>query len=219
MIIGGVLCRFLFAGFGHWPSGPAAVEVIRGLLCLCCHLSQSWTPINAKEEILVEQIAQNAWRLMRVRLIEAAMFTRMMPSLEPGCTGPPGKPRSFHAGALISILFYHEDGRLLLSSVAANQRCPTLLDPSRESSATFYSAAPVRTANIATQTGGAGKTAGQFTVTVFEIKVTSAFARALPTTVVPAFIVMAVPAMMFPLKTTLDPNVAFVPTCQNTLAA
>ena len=56
-------------------------------------LHQSWTPINAQEEILVEQIAQNAWRLMRVRRIEAAMFTRMMPSLEPGAPVQPGTTR------------------------------------------------------------------------------------------------------------------------------
>ena len=52
-------------------------------------LHQSWTPANVQESLLVEQIAQNAWRLMRVRRVETAMFTRMMPSLEPK---PPAQP-------------------------------------------------------------------------------------------------------------------------------
>ena len=56
-------------------------------------LHKSWTPTNAQEAILVEQIAQNAWRLMRVRRIEAALFTRMMPSLNPGPPVLPGTTR------------------------------------------------------------------------------------------------------------------------------
>jgi hypothetical protein len=45
-------------------------------------LTQSWNPANAQESLLVEQIAQNAWRLMRVRRLEAATFDRLMPSIE-----------------------------------------------------------------------------------------------------------------------------------------
>ena len=45
-------------------------------------LEQSWNPANTQESLLVEQIAQNAWRLMRVRRMEAATFERWMPSLQ-----------------------------------------------------------------------------------------------------------------------------------------
>src|SRR6185369_573860 len=45
-------------------------------------LEQSWSPANTQESLLVEQIAQNAWRLMRVRRMEAATFERWMPSLQ-----------------------------------------------------------------------------------------------------------------------------------------
>ncbi len=53
-------------------------------------LHQSWIPANAQESILVEQIAQNAWRLMRARRLEAALFIRTMPSLEPVAPAYPG---------------------------------------------------------------------------------------------------------------------------------
>ena len=44
-------------------------------------LEESWNPTNAQESLVVEQIAQNAWRLMGVRRLEAATFERWMPSL------------------------------------------------------------------------------------------------------------------------------------------
>src|SRR3954447_10583290 len=44
-------------------------------------LAQAWNPANAQEALLVEQIAQNAWRLQRVRRLEAATFERLMPTL------------------------------------------------------------------------------------------------------------------------------------------
>ena len=53
-------------------------------------LHQSWTPANTQESILVEQIAQNAWRLMRVRRLEATMFSKMMPKLESERPAVPG---------------------------------------------------------------------------------------------------------------------------------
>src|SRR3954452_7032824 len=46
-------------------------------------LEQSWNPANPQESLLVEQIAQNAWRLMRARRLEAATFEYLMPNLEP----------------------------------------------------------------------------------------------------------------------------------------
>jgi hypothetical protein len=45
-------------------------------------LAESWSPANAQESLLVEQIAQNAWRLARVRRLEVATFEWMMPTLE-----------------------------------------------------------------------------------------------------------------------------------------
>src|SRR6185295_13246531 len=52
-------------------------------------LEQSWNPANTQESLLVEQIAQNAWRLMRVRRMEAATFKRWMPSLQKKEAQPP----------------------------------------------------------------------------------------------------------------------------------
>jgi hypothetical protein len=45
-------------------------------------LEQSWNPATAQESLLVHQIAQNAWRLMRVRRLETATFEAFMPSLD-----------------------------------------------------------------------------------------------------------------------------------------
>lgn len=53
-------------------------------------LDPSWTPANPQESLLVELIVQNAWRLMRVRRLETAMFEKMMPSLEPRRPAIPG---------------------------------------------------------------------------------------------------------------------------------
>lgn len=53
-------------------------------------LHQSWTPANPQESLLVEQIAQNAWRLQRARRLEAALFIHAMPSLEPSTPAYPG---------------------------------------------------------------------------------------------------------------------------------
>jgi len=49
---------------------------------LQAELVESWNPANPQEHLLVDQIAQNAWRLLRVRRLEAATFEYMMPSLE-----------------------------------------------------------------------------------------------------------------------------------------
>ena len=53
-------------------------------------LDQSWTPANPQESLLVGLIVQNAWRLMRVRRLESAMFKKMMPTLEPRRPAIPG---------------------------------------------------------------------------------------------------------------------------------
>ncbi len=53
-------------------------------------LDPSWTPANPQESLLVGLIVQNAWRLMRVRRLETAMFKKMMPSLEPRRPAIPG---------------------------------------------------------------------------------------------------------------------------------
>src|SRR5882724_1419395 len=53
-------------------------------------LEQSWNPANPQESLLVEQIAQNAWRLMRARRLEAATFECLMPSLDPIPAKPGG---------------------------------------------------------------------------------------------------------------------------------
>jgi hypothetical protein len=49
---------------------------------LQAELIESWHPANPQEYLLVDQIAQNAWRLLRVRRLEAATFDYMMPSLD-----------------------------------------------------------------------------------------------------------------------------------------
>ena len=55
---------------------PVAFEELQaGLL-------ESWNPATSQEHLLVDEIAQNAWRLLRVRRLEAATFDYMMPSLE-----------------------------------------------------------------------------------------------------------------------------------------
>lgn len=53
-------------------------------------LNPPWTPANRQESLLVGLIVQNAWRLMRVRRLESAMFKKMMPSLEPRRPAIPG---------------------------------------------------------------------------------------------------------------------------------
>jgi hypothetical protein len=61
---------------------PEAYESLRQ------DLIESWNPANTQEESLVDQIAQNSWRLMRARRIETATFEYLMPSLEqaaPAC--------------------------------------------------------------------------------------------------------------------------------------
>jgi hypothetical protein len=63
---------------------PQAFEDLRN------DLIESWTPANAQEEVLVDQIAQNTWRLMRIRKIEAATFEFFMPSLEQSAPPYPG---------------------------------------------------------------------------------------------------------------------------------
>jgi hypothetical protein len=63
---------------------PEAYESLRE------DLLKSWNPANTQEEILVDQIAQNTWRLMRVRRIEAATFEYLMPSLEQAAAAHPG---------------------------------------------------------------------------------------------------------------------------------
>ena len=47
---------------------PAAYEALRR------GLFESYKPVNTAEEILVEEIAQNYWRLQRARIIEAENF-------------------------------------------------------------------------------------------------------------------------------------------------
>ena len=56
---------------------PAAFE------SLAADLAQSYHPANLHEEILVNQIAENLWRLLRARGIETATFKICMPSLKP----------------------------------------------------------------------------------------------------------------------------------------
>jgi hypothetical protein len=63
---------------------PEAYEALRE------DLFKSWNPANTQEESLVDQIAQNTWRLMRVRRIEAATFEYLMPSLEQAAPAHPG---------------------------------------------------------------------------------------------------------------------------------
>jgi hypothetical protein len=63
---------------------PAAYDELQaGLL-------ESWNPATPQEQLLVDQIAQNAWRLLRVRRLEAATFDYMMPSLDPIAPAGPG---------------------------------------------------------------------------------------------------------------------------------
>ena len=68
-------------------------------------LHESWTPANAQESLLVEQIAQNAWRLMRVRRLETALFSKMMPRLEPNRPSIPGTTQ-------LRVPANHEDAML-----------------------------------------------------------------------------------------------------------
>jgi hypothetical protein len=63
---------------------PQAFEDLRN------DLIESWTPASVQEETLVDQIAQNTWRLMRIRRIEAATFECFMPSLEQAAPPHPG---------------------------------------------------------------------------------------------------------------------------------
>jgi hypothetical protein len=57
---------------------------------LQAELIESWNPANPQEHLLVDQIAQNAWRLLRVRRLEAATFDYMMPSLDRIAPAGPG---------------------------------------------------------------------------------------------------------------------------------
>ena len=45
-------------------------ELLRGM-------HQSYTPVNAAERVLVDQIAANAWRLMRAQRVETAFFAKL----------------------------------------------------------------------------------------------------------------------------------------------
>lgn len=53
---------------------PAAFE------SLAADLAESYNPANLHEQILVNQIAENLWRLLRARGIETAIFKLCMPS-------------------------------------------------------------------------------------------------------------------------------------------
>jgi hypothetical protein len=44
-------------------------------------LHTDWKPANTQESVLVDQIAQHAWRLNRARRLETASFDRFMPNL------------------------------------------------------------------------------------------------------------------------------------------
>jgi hypothetical protein len=55
---------------------PAAYNDLR------TSLESEWRPGTTQESVLVDQIAQHAWRLQRARRVETASFNRFMPPLE-----------------------------------------------------------------------------------------------------------------------------------------
>ncbi len=77
---------------------PAAYEELQA------GLQESWNPATPQEHLLVDEIAQNAWRLLRVRRLEAATFDYMMPSLDRIAPAGPGasvkRPPANHAEAM-----------------------------------------------------------------------------------------------------------------------
>jgi hypothetical protein len=76
-------------------------------------LEQSWNPANPQESLLVEQIAQNAWRLMRVRRLEAATFESFMPRLQPSASSfqprSPDRPPADDGKAMMRA--FHENAK------------------------------------------------------------------------------------------------------------
>ena len=55
---------------------PAAFEQLRA------EMHADWKPATNQEAVLVEQIAQHAWRLERARRVETASFQAFMPNLQ-----------------------------------------------------------------------------------------------------------------------------------------
>jgi hypothetical protein len=76
-------------------------------------LEQSWNPANPQESLLVEQIAQNAWRLMRVRRLEAATFEVFMPRIQPSASSfqprSPERPPTDDGKAMMRA--FHENAK------------------------------------------------------------------------------------------------------------
>src|SRR4051794_6050727 len=51
-------------------------------------LEQPWNPANAQESLLVEQIAQHAWRLMRFRPMETPAIDSLLFGYDPESNEP-----------------------------------------------------------------------------------------------------------------------------------
>jgi hypothetical protein len=79
---------------------------------LCSSLESEWKPATAQESVLVNQIAQHAWRLERARRVETASFNRFMPALE-------GSPR--HVGGKLQVVPVDPD-EALASAFHANAK-------------------------------------------------------------------------------------------------